>query len=209
VRGWLRRFSAGRAPATSVRWVVLDCETTGLDPAHDHLLSIGAIGVAGQRIAAGDRFDMLLRQERPSTAEDVLIHGIGAQAQASGEDPRRVLEAFLNFAGAAPLAAFHADFDRAVLQRAARQHGLALEARWLDVARLLPALFPGRRHAERGLDDWLGHFRIAHPARHDALSDAYVSAQLLQIALAEAARQGFATVRQVIQASRSVKWMGA
>lgn len=209
MKAWLQSLSARREPATSVRWVVVDCETSGLDPTRDRLLSVGAVGVLGQRIPADDRFDVVLRQAQPSPAADVLVHGIGVRAQASGAEPGRALEAFAGFAGAAPLAAFHADFDRAVLERAVRRHAIGWKGRWLDLAQLLPALFPARRRAARSLDAWLAEFGIAHPGRHDALADAYVSAQLLQLALAEAARQGCRTVGQVMRASAAAKWMGA
>lgn len=209
MKAWLRRLSAARAPALQTRWVVVDCETSGLDAARDRLLSIGAVGVARQRIAAGDCFDALLRQAEPSSAANILVHGIGGQAQAGGVEPRDALEAFFAFAAADPLAAFHADFDRTVLERAARRHAIRSKGLWLDLARLLPVLFPGPRHADRSLDDWLSHFGLDHPARHDAAADAYVSAQLLQIALAQAAQQGCATVGQVIRASVSARWMGA
>jgi DNA polymerase III epsilon subunit-like protein len=69
-----------------------------------------------------------------------------------------------------------------------------LELPWIDLAWVLPDLFrevdagPGRQ-----IDAWLEHFGIASIERHDALSDAFATAQLLQITLAHAARKGFET----------------
>jgi DNA polymerase III subunit epsilon len=63
--------------------------------------------------------------------------------------------------------------------------------RWLDVAFLVPALFP---QPAQTLDDWLRVFGIEAYARHDALADALATAQLFQIVLAEAARRGLRTL---------------
>jgi DNA polymerase-3 subunit epsilon len=204
-----RLFGAGREPAQRARWVVVDCETTGLDASRDRLLSIGAVAVRAGRVELADAFSRLVRQPQPSSNENILVHGIGAQAQASGDDPRRVLEDFVGFAGQGPLVAFHAPFDRAMLERAARAQGLRWRTHWLDVAELLRVMFRSHAGRCRGLDDWLRAFGIAHDARHDALGDAFATAQLTLIALEEARRHGFATVAEVMRASRDARWSGA
>lgn len=198
-------FGAARQSVESARWVVVDCETSGLDPQHDRLISLAGVAVRGRRIATGEYFSAVLRQERPSARENILVHGIGRQRQAQGGEPEQVLAGFFAFAGDAPRVAYRAAFDRAVIARAApgRERG-----RWLDLARLLPVLFPERGAPATTLDAWLGAFAIAHPARHDALGDAYATAQLLQIALAAGARQGFKTVAAVLRAADAGRWTG-
>ena len=65
------------------RWLVVDVETSGLDAARDRLLAIAAIAVrvdwpSGRlAIVLGDSFEVVLRQEAPSTRENILLHGIG------------------------------------------------------------------------------------------------------------------------------------
>ena len=207
--GWLREhFGAGRTPVASARWLVVDCETTGLDPTRDRLLSVAAIAVRDGRISLEDAFSATLRQEQPSTHENIVVHGIGRERQAGGEDAAAVLAAFLSFAGEAPRVAWRAAFDKAVLVRAARAAGRRERGLWLDLAGLMPVLFPRRGSVEAPLEAWLDAFAIAHPARHDALADAYASAQLLQVGLSEAARQGFRTVGAVLRAARSGRWTG-
>lgn len=208
MRSWLERWLGPRAAAQAVRWVVVDCETSGLDVARDRLLSIGAVTLQEGRIGIGDAFSRLLRQEAPSAAANILVHGIGGDAQAAGEDPAQVLQDFFAYAGEGPLVAFHAPFDRAMLERAARAHGLRWRRKWLDVADLLRVLFSARAKQCRGLDDWLQAFGIAHEARHDALGDAFVTAQLMQVALQEAHRHGFSTARDVLGAAAAQRWSG-
>lgn len=198
----------GRIAAASARWVVLDCETSGLDPDRDRLLSLGAVAVQAGRLSPADAFSAMVRQEQPSTRENVLVHGIGHERQASGAPSEAAIGAFLAFAGHAPRVAWRAAFDRAVIARALRAARLEETGLWLDLAALMPVLFPRRGAAEAPLEHWLAAFAIPHPARHDALGDAYASAQLLQIALPEAARQGFGTVGAVLRAARSARWTG-
>ena len=207
--GWLReRFGMGRIAAAAARWVVLDCETSGLDADRDRLLSLGAVAVQAGRLSPGDAFSAVVRQEQPSTRENILVHGIGHERQASGAASEAAVAAFLAYAGHSPRVAWRAAFDRAVVSRALRAARLEETGLWLDLAALMPVLFPGRGVADAPLERWLAAFAIPHPARHDALGDAYASAQLLQIALAEAGRQGFRSVGDVLRAARSARWTG-
>jgi DNA polymerase-3 subunit epsilon len=211
VRGLLARwFGAREAIALrAAHWVVVDCETSGLDPASDRLLSIGAVCVRGGRIELGEAFSAVLRQESASEPANILVHGIGGDAQRGGRPAVEALREFSLFLGEREPVAFHAPFDAAVLRRAMAQvPGLAAPRHWLDLARLAPALHPGPEHAQRALDDWLGEFGIACPARHDALADAYATAQLLLVLLADAERQGAGTVERLRTLERAGRWVG-
>jgi DNA polymerase-3 subunit epsilon len=202
---WLDR---GGDSAAAARWVVVDCETSGLDTTRDRLISIGAVTVTAQRIRAGDGFEVLVRQEQPSSPQNILVHGIGAAAQSSGTPLAQALQAFFAYAGAFALVAYHASFDRSVLERAAASTGARWRRDWLDLARLLPVLFSDKAKRCKDLDAWLAEFGIVHPARHEALGDAYATAQLFQIALARALGEGAATVGQVMSLARAGRWMG-
>ena len=193
----------------AVRWVVVDCETSGLDAKRDRLLSIGAVAVRAGRIELAEAFSALLRQEAASEPANILVHGIGADAQRNARPAPEVLREFSKFLGDRLPVAFHAYFDHAVLQRAMAQvPGLTTPSDWLDLARLAPALHPAPGGAQRGLDDWLNEFGIACPARHDALADAYATAQLLLVLLAEAERQGAGSVAALRRLERSGRWVG-
>ena len=208
----LQRFgiASGPAPADSgeARWVVVDCESSGLDPRADRLLSIGAVGVRAGRIVLGESFSVFLRQSQASDAENILIHGIGGSDQLSGVAPANALAAFDAFTGDAPLAGFHAPFDRALLERAFRSAtGQTWRRRWLDLALLAPSLFPAMARGRTTLDHWLEAFEIEHLARHDALGDAYATAQLLLVLLEAARGQGLIGFRSVSGLAGSGRWL--
>ena len=187
-----------RTSLAQARFVVVDVETSGLDARRDRLLAIGAVTIAAQRLLPGQGYEAFLRTETPSSHANILVHGITPQAQRRGSAPEAALMGFLEFARHDVLAAFHANFDRTVLDRAARsQLGVRPPNPWIDVAQLAPALVPEARLANRPLDDWLGYFGLRAHVRHSAASDAFATAELFLILLARAARRGLTSVSQL------------
>lgn len=182
---WARlRGQADAMPIDGARWIVLDVEATGLDMRHDELLAIAAVALrfdAAQapRIELGDSFEVVLQRDSASTDKDnILLHGIGIGAQRAGAPASVALAAFEAYAGASPLVAFHAAFDRAMIGRAQRRaRARTLPNPWLDLAPVAQALFPQAKGG--ALDDWLHHFGIECAARHQAAADALATAELL------------------------------
>jgi len=195
---WLRRTLLAGA-----RWVVIDCETSGLDMARDRLLSIGAVALEEERIRVGTAYEARVRQRVPSEARNILIHGIGGDAQLSGRALDEVMRELQAFAADRIPVGFHAGFDATILRR----HGLRLAREWLDLAMLAPALFPERKPRESSLEHWLREFQIPPHGRHDALGDAFSTAQLLLVALKEAGRQGLRTLQALEKLQRDARWL--
>jgi DNA polymerase-3 subunit epsilon len=178
--GWWPR----RGALDGTRWVMVDVEASSLDAAGARLLSVGAVALridwATRKLSIpfGDSFEVVLRQEQASDHDNILVHGIGAAQQAQGAPVRPALEAFAAFVGSSPLLAFHAGFDRAVLERGMAQAGLAPAAtQWLDVEDLCAVAYPGSK--ARSLDDWMAQLGVRCLARHLAVADALVQAELL------------------------------
>lgn len=201
---WFRR-----TPLADAHWVVIDCETSGLDPKRDRLLSVGAVSVRGRRIALADAYGAVIAQAQPSAPENIVIHGIGGEAQRSGRPAGEVLRDLGEFTTGGIPVAFHAPFDAEILKRACKSAAVpALPRRWLDLAQLAPALCADRQPSSGTLDDWLARFGIAPQARHDALGDAFATAQLLLVLLEEASRQGLESVEDVTALAEAGRWLG-
>ena len=195
-----------RTPLAETRWAVVDCETSGLDPRRDRLLSVAAIEVADGRIVLSRSYSALLRQKAPSRADNILVHGIGGDAQLGGRPAAEILRELKAFIADAIPVAFHAPFDKAVLERAYAHAELkAPRKSWLDLAALAPALYPDRKADD--LDSWLAAFGIECVARHDALSDAYSTAQLLLVMLEKAKRERVASAEALIRLASSGAWL--
>lgn len=169
------------------RWVIVDTETTGLNPDQDGLLAIGAVAMTGGRISPQDRFERGLRYSGAVSQKNTLIHGIGAEQRGFGEPIADVLKAWDAWAGHAPRFAFHAEFDRRVMRAARQRAGIANStATWTDVAQLVSARYP--RLGDASLDTVLTHFGLVNHARHSAGADAWATAELLMKLLAEVGR---------------------
>jgi DNA polymerase-3 subunit epsilon len=191
-----------RTTLAEARFIVVDVETSGLDPRQDRLLSIGAVTVDSLRLDTGASYETILRRDERSERENILIHGIGPQAQAAGEEPEEVLMQFLEFAGKATLVAFHAAFDRSMLDRDLRETlGVRLSNAWIDLAPLAPALVPEARLPRAGLDEWLAYFSLRAHARHRAVDDAMATGELFLILLKRALAGGLDTVGSLMAAA--------
>jgi DNA polymerase III subunit epsilon len=194
----------GRTPIETVRWVVVDCETSGLDAARERLLSVGAVIVAAGRIRPAGSFSAFVHQSAPSTTENILVHGIGGDAQLAGRPQAEVILELQAFMKDCVPVAFHAAFDARILRR----HGLDGRRQWLDAAQLAPALFP-QRHNSDTLEAWLAEFGVPAIGRHSAIGDAFSTAQLLLVLLAEASRQRLDTLEALMQTQRAARWLAA
>lgn len=196
------------APFSASRCVVVDVETSGLNLLEDRLISIGAVAMVHGQIALGDSFYMVLQQPTVSNRENILLHGIGGSAQTKGVPAADALLAFLDFLCKDPLIAFHVAFDRTMIKRAMRQYlGISFQHPWLDMAYVMPALNPPLAARYRSLDDWTAHFYISNDERHNALSDALVTAQLFQVAVAQAGKKNIADFAALHDLEKAQRWL--
>jgi len=191
-----------------MRFVAVDVESSGLNPRSDRLIAIGAVALSNSRLACGESFYAVLRQESASSDDNILLHGIGGTAQIAGEEPAEALLRFLDFIGKSPLIGFHARFDEIMIDMAASAHlGHRFKRVWIDLASLAPALFPERAGRLKDLDGWTSEFRIANVRRHDALADAFATAQLFQVMQHEGMTRGMRCTRDLLEAARAQEWI--
>ena len=193
------------------RWVVVDTETSGLDPVNDRLLAIGAVTVEGAGIRLDDSFEVVIRSNHAGDKDNVVIHGIGHEAQSLGVPAADALGAFASFVANAPCVGFHSDFDQIALAQCANATGVPLPMpHWLDLAQLAAALVPeSHRRGKRSLDDWLAAFDIDVVARHNAAGDALATAELLLRLRAMAASQHVSGFAGLVRLSKQHRWLGS
>jgi DNA polymerase-3 subunit epsilon len=195
---------SGDAPAASARFAVLDCETTGLDPRKDRLVTIGAVAVRGGEIVLGDVFEALLKVEYNTSA--VTVHGVTREHSRRGLDEAAAVAALRAYLGDAVIVGHHVDHDVATIDAACERHfGARLDNRTLDTMDL--ALLLERDGAFAGgepfrsfeLDALCARFGIVPHDRHTAPGDAFLTAQVFLRLLRRAARAGRTTVGRLCE----------
>ena len=108
-------------PPPPGEWVSIDCETTGLDRERDHIISVGAVRISGQRVITSQRLELLVRPDAdrsPMGAESVRIHQVRESDLADhGLPPLEVAQRVLDFIGSRPLVGYYLEFDVALINR--------------------------------------------------------------------------------------------
>jgi DNA polymerase-3 subunit epsilon len=164
----------------TVRFVVLDTETTGFDYINDRILCIGALVLQNNTINIQDSFEIFIEQEHydKSTAK---IHGILKEWIVSRPSELEALQQFLLFLGDSIIIAHHTYFDITMINNALERNGLPkLKNKTLDTAVLYKKTLIKSYLLERkdtySLDELADKFDISKKDRHTAIGDAYITA---------------------------------
>jgi DNA polymerase III subunit epsilon len=162
-----------------VREIVLDTETTGLDPFQGHrIVEIGCIELLN-RIPTGQSFHRYINPERDVPAEAVAIHGLSTEFLKDKPFFAEIAEELAAFMGDAPLIAHNALFDLAFLNAELERAGklLVQRDRVVDTLLLARRKYPG---APNRLDDLCIRCGIDNSRRtkHGALLDAELLAEV-------------------------------
>jgi DNA polymerase-3 subunit epsilon len=191
-------------PIERVRFVVLDSETTGLNPRTDRIITIGAVAVSGGEILLEDSFHALLKVAKNTSA--VAVHGITRDEARGGVDEEEALTRFLAYLGDGVIVGHHIGHDIATLDAGyERAGGIATMNRSLDTMDLTLHLerdgaFAGQppiRHYT--LDALCEMFNVIPHDRHTAGGDAFLTAQVFLRLLRLSARHGRTTLARVAE----------
>jgi DNA polymerase-3 subunit epsilon len=162
-----------------MREIVLDTETTGLDPSQGHrLVEIGCVELLN-RIPTGATFHCYLNPDRDVPAEAFAIHGLSTEFLRNHRRFAEIVDEFLAFIGDAPLVIHNAGFDHGFLCAELKRVQRVLIAR----DRLVDTLLLARRKHPAGpnrLDDLCARYGIDNLRRthHGALLDAEILAEV-------------------------------
>ncbi|HEX4079964.1 MAG TPA: DNA polymerase III subunit epsilon [Rhizomicrobium sp.] len=162
-----------------MREIVVDTETTGLDPADGHrIIEIGCVELF-DHVPTGLSFQRYLNPERPIPREAQRVHGLTDEFLVGKPLFSTIADELLGFFGDAPIIMHNASFDikfvNAELLRLARP--AIPVSRTIDTIEIAKAKLPGARYS---LDELCRRFGIDLSARvkHGALVDAELTARV-------------------------------
>jgi len=172
-----------RGEGDSVREIVIDTETTGLDPASGHrVVEIAAVELM-HHVPTGRKFHRYINPERDMPPDAYAVHGLSAEFLAGFPAFTAVAEEFAAFIGEDPLVAHNAEFDLAFLNAELTRAGRPrLAGGVVDTLALARKRFPG---SPASLDALCRRFAIdlsereKHGAEIDCLLLAEVYVELL------------------------------
>jgi len=162
-----------------MREIVLDTETTGLDPLRgDRLVEIGCVEIFN-RMPTGQSFHRHINPQRAIPEEAFAVHGLSTEFLAGKPLFAEIVEEFLEFIGDAPLVIHNASFDISFINAELDRVQMAPipRERLIDTLLLARRKHPG---VSNKLDDLCSRYAIdnSHRTKHGALLDAELLAEV-------------------------------
>ncbi|HSM28240.1 MAG TPA: DNA polymerase III subunit epsilon [Thioalkalivibrio sp.] len=165
-----------------MRQIVLDTETTGLEPSEGHrIIEIGCLEIVNRRVT-GERLHEYLQPDRDIDPRAIEVHGI---TDAFLRDKPRfadVVERFLDFVAGAELVIHNAPFDVGFINHELGLAGVRVRrieevCRVLDTLKLARQMHPGSRNS---LDALCKRYQVDASSRtlHGAVLDAELLADV-------------------------------
>ena len=162
-----------------MREIVLDTETTGLDPkTGDRIVEIGAVELHNHMVT-GNTYHQYINPERDMPEEAFKVHGLSIDFLGDKPVFKQIGQAFLDFVGDAKLVIHNASFDMKFLNAELQWMGLP-QLPWeqaIDTLAIARKKFPG---AQVSLDALCRRFSIDNSSRtlHGALLDSEILAEV-------------------------------
>ncbi|MCH9740249.1 MAG: 3'-5' exonuclease [Epsilonproteobacteria bacterium] len=162
--------------------VVYDCETTGLNPKKDNIISIGAVKIKGNKILTDQAIHIYVEQDEQINHESITIHQI-RHCDLHGAIPaHEAIERFLYYIGNRKLAGYYLEFDVAMVNKYTKKlFGITLPNRQEEVS----AIYYDKKietipqgHIDLRFDTILEDLKLPKLQAHDALNDAIMTAMI-------------------------------
>lgn len=164
-----------------MRQIVLDTETTGLEPKEGHnIIEIGCVEMVKRKLT-GRTYHQYIKPDRDVDAEAVAVHGITNEFLADKPSFRSVMMEFLDFIRGAELVIHNAAFDVGFIDEELRRNGIS--ERVADICEVTDSLAIARKKhpgQKNNLDALCRRYGIdnSHRELHGALLDSEILADV-------------------------------
>jgi len=199
-------------PILAARYLVMDTELTGLDIKKDSIVSIGAVAMTGSRIFPGKTFYEMVNPETALRRESVVIHGIMPSEVVDKPALGAVIEDFLSFCEGAVVVGHFLSIDLSFLNREMKRlYGTKFQQPVVDTMQAHDWMQDqvngfrrnyGSTEENRDLFSLAKKYHIPVSEAHNALMDAFITAQIFQRFLTVLPGMGIRTVKDLLSIGR-------
>lgn len=196
-------------PPAAARYAVIDTELTGLNPRRDSIVSLAGLRLACGRIVLGEHFYEEVRPASALTATSIMLHGITPEEVRERPAIGTVLAGFSAFCADDILVGHFIEIDLDFLRAACTRAGLpAIANPVLDTWPLYDWLSsrspddggPGLpRLQDPRLPELARALGVSSRGLHNALADAFVTAQVFQRMVRRLERWGIVTTGELLR----------
>ena len=163
-------------------YVCLDCETTGLNPKKDEILSIGAVIIKKNKILMSKTFNLFLKPSRDISTESIKIHQIRPIDLDNALEAKDAILQLLKFIGSRTIVGYYIKFDIAIISKYIKQYiGIKLPNESVEVSSLYYKSRPKNseyQFIDLKFDSIIKQLDIPVLGKHDALNDAIMTAMI-------------------------------
>ena len=183
--------------------LVIDSETTALDPRSARIVELAAVRLVGGRLEMEGAFRRLVNPGGPIPPAATGVHGIDNAAVADAPAFAAIWPGFLDALGNAVVIGHTVGFDLAVLERECKRAGLAWKRpQTLDTRLLAEVVEPALAdYSLESLASWLG---VTITERHSALGDARAAAEVFRALVPKMRARSIRTLAEASRACRSL-----
>jgi DNA polymerase-3 subunit epsilon len=164
-------------------FVCFDCETTGLNPKIDDIISIGAVKIKKNKILTSQKFERLAKPVKKQLDEEsIKIHRIRSCDLENAEEIQKVIYDFLDFVGNRPLVGYYLEFDVAMINKYTKKIiGINLPNKQIEVSALYYDKKIGtipQGNVDLRFDTIMRELNLPLMGKHDALNDAIMTSMI-------------------------------
>jgi DNA polymerase-3 subunit epsilon len=163
-------------------YVCLDCETTGLNPRKDEIISIGAVIIKENRVLMSNTFNIYVKPQKSVTGDSIKIHQIRPIDLQNAVEAKVAIRALLEFIQNRPIVGYYIKFDIAMISKYTKELiGIKLPNRTIEVSSMYYKTRPKNSEYEfidLKFDTIMKTLNIPELGKHDALNDAIMTSMM-------------------------------
>ncbi len=160
-------------------YVCFDCETTGLDPKKDEIISIGAVIIKNNTIISSKKFVKFVKPKTKLQEDAIKVHHIREMDLENALNIDDVIYEFLDYIGNRTLVGYFLEFDIAMIDKYVKPRlGISLPNKRIEVSAIyhdykIEAIPQG--NIDLRFDTIMNELQIPVMGKHDAYNDALMT----------------------------------